>query len=327
MKVAVTGANGLVGVNLISKLLEQGDSVKALIHRKPCVLSGFDVEIIEGDIMNDDMLTHLFSDVDVVFHAAAKISIGNTPYEELYKTNVEGTQKVFSIAKRQGVRTFIHFSSIHAMQQPDKNKPFSEKYPLATDSPFSYEKTKALAQQWLQNQKGNGMKVVILNPTAIIGPYDFKPSLVGEFLIKTVNHQLPGIIEGGYDWVDVRDVAQAAIAAIEKGKDGEHYILSGKWLSLEEIIQLMENVLGEKIKPFVFPMWLAKTGLPFLSLWAKVTRSKPLYTSESLKILQLSSRTITSEKAKRTLGYSPRIVDQTIKDTMVWFNENGFIQF
>jgi len=324
MKVAVTGANGLVGVNLISRLLEQGNSVKALIHRKPCVLSGFDVEIIEGDIMNDDLLTHLFSGVEVVFHAAAKISIGNTSYEALYKTNVEGTKKAFTIAKQQGVKTFIHFSSIHAMQQPDRSKPFSEACPLAIDSPFNYEKTKALAQQWLQNQKGNGMKVVILNPTAIIGPYDYKPSLVGEFLVKTVNHQLPGIIEGGYDWVDVRDVVQAAIAAIEKGEDGEHYILSGRWLSLEEVTQVMENVLDEKVKPFVFPMWLAKTGLPFLYLWAKATRSKPLYTSESLKILQLSSKTITFEKAKSTLDYSPRPIEQTIKDTLEWFSENGY---
>ena len=325
MKAAVTGANGLVGVNLITHLLEQGNRVKALIHHKPCSLSSFNIEIIEGDILDEEILIRLFTDIDVVFHAAAKISIGNISYEEIYKTNVEGTQKAFTIARRQGVKTFVHFSSIHALQQPAVEEPFSENASLALNSPFYYEKTKAITQQWLQHQQGNGMKVVILNPTAIIGPLDFKPSLVGEFLIKIMNHKLPGIIEGGYDWVDVRDVVKAAVDAIEKGEDGEHYIISGKWLSLKEVTHIMEMVSGKKFKPFVFPMWLAKLGLPFLYLWAKLTSSQPLYTSESLKILQNSSENIISEKAKNVLDYSPRPIEQTIKDTLAWFNDNGFL--
>jgi dihydroflavonol-4-reductase len=166
------------------------------------------------------------------------------------------------------------------------------------------------------------MKVVILNPTAILGPCDFKPSLIGEFIKKVLNRKLPGIIEGGYDWVDVRDVAEAAISAISNGKDGEHYILSGKWLSLTDITLLMEEITGRKLKPFVFPMWMAKAGLPFLGLWAKLTQSQPLYTSESLKIVKASSRNIISDKAKQELGFSSRPIKETLEDTIKWFKEN-----
>ena len=323
MNIAVTGANGLVGLNLVRALLDQGHAVKALIHHGADIFDKLQAEVVKGDILDDNTLDYLLQDAEVVFHAAARISIGNTPYDELYQINVEGTKKVFLAAKSKGVKTFIHFSSIHALQHPGKEKPYTEVSSPAVNSPFLYEKTKAIAQQWLQEQKGNGMKVVILNPTAILGPCDFKPSLIGEFIKKVLNRKLPGIIEGGYDWVDVRDVAEAAISAISNGKDGEHYILSGKWLSLTDITLLMEEITGRKLKPFVFPMWMAKAGLPFLGLWAKLTQSQPLYTSESLKIVKASSPYILSDKAKQELGFSSRSIKETLEDTIKWFEENA----
>ena len=325
MHIAVTGANGLVGVNLVKQLTEAGHSVKALIHHKTDIFDKFPAEVIQGDILDDKTVDRLCIGVDVVFHAAARISIGNTSFKELYETNVEGTKKVFLAAKKNGAKTFVHFSSIHAFKSPEKDKPYTEDCSSAIDSPFSYEKTKALAQQWIQQQKRNGMKVVILNPTAIIGPCDFKPSLVGELIINVMKHKLPGIVEGGYDWVDVRDVATAAINAVETGKDGEHYILSGRWLSLAGMILLMEKITDKKLKPFVFPIWLATVGLPFLSLWAKLTKSQPLYTSESLKIVQSGSKNIVSEKARKQLAFSARPLEETLRDTIEWMREHDYL--
>jgi len=322
VKIAVTGANGLVGINLVKQLSEQGHTVRALIHHGDNIFDKLKAEVISGDILDTETMDVLCKDMDVVFHSAARISIGNTPYQELYQTNVEGTKNVFHAAKKSGVKTFIHFSSIHALRYPGNEAPFTEDCPPAVDSPFLYEKTKAIAQQWLQNQKGNGMKVVILNPTAILGPCDFKPSLIGAFIQKVINHKLPGIINGGYDWVDVRDVVQAAINAIDKGKDGEHYIISGKWLSLEEMVSIMGSLTGEKLKPFVFPVWLAKTGLPFLKLWAVITNSSPLYTSQSLKIVQNGSKNVVSKKARKNLDFTPRPIEETLKDTIIWIKEN-----
>ncbi len=324
MTVSVTGANGLVGSNLIRLLLTKGYKVKALVHQHAKALEGLTVEIFKGDMLDKAVLTRLFTDTDVVFHAAAIISIGEYSYQTVYRANVEGTQTVFSTAKKLGVKTFVHFSSIHALSPPATGMPCTEDCSLATDSRYSYEKTKALAQAWLQQQKGNGMKIVILNPTAIVGPHDYKPSFIGELLGNVLRKKLPAIVNGGYNWVDVRDVAEAALLAAEKGVDGDHYLVSGYWLSLPELIGLMEKITGLNVMPPVIPFWLARVGVPFLKLWSKITGSRPLYTRESLQILQNSSKNIVPEKARAVLGYTARPTEQTLRDTLEWMRENSF---
>ena len=325
MKAAITGANGLVGANLARELLNKGYKVKALYHGNKNALNGLNIETVQGSILDEKLMNIFLKDVDVVFHAAAKISIGKVSYDDLYNANVEGTKIVFNAAVKNKVKTFIHFSSIHALKQPEKNIPCSERCQFALESPFLYEKTKAIAQKWLTEQKGKGTKVIIINPTAILGPHDYRPSLIGEFIIEVMKRKLPGLVNGGYDWVDVRDVANASIMASENGKDGEFYIISGKWESLINITKLMEKISGENYNVRVFPMWLAKTGLPFLWLWSKLSGTTPLYTSDSLKILKLSSKNILSEKAEKELNYNPRPLEETLKDTMDWFKQNNFI--
>ena len=322
--VAVTGANGLVGSNLIRLLLSKGYTVKALVHHHSNALKGLNVEIIKGDILDKEVLTRLFTNTDIVFHAAAIISIGEYSYQTVYKANVEGTQTVFLTAKKLGVKTFVHFSSIHALRPPEAGMPCTENCRLAVDSMYSYEKTKALAQEWLQQQKGNGMKIVILNPTAIVGPHDYKPSFMGELLGNVLRKKLPAIVNGGYNWVDVRDVADAALNAAEKGIDGDNYLVSGYWLSLPDLIGLMEKIIGSKLKPPVIPFWLARVGVPFLKLWSKITGSRPLYTRESLQILRNSSKNIVPEKARKVLGYTARPTEQTLRDTLEWMHDINF---
>ncbi len=322
MKVAVTGGNGLVGANLVRLLVDKGYKVKALVHHNANALKGPDIEILKGDILDEKILTRLFTGVDVVFHAAAIISIGGFSYKTIYKANVEGTRQVFYAAKKSGVKTMVHFSSIDALQPPENDKWFSEACIPATRSVSYYKKTKALAQRWLQQQKGNGMKVVVLNPTAIFGPYDFKPSFIGEFMIKVMHKKLPAIVNGGYNWVDVRDVAIAAVSAAEKGKDGENYLVPGHWASLKEMILIIENITNRKLMPPQVPYWLATTGLPFLRAWALFTQSRPLYTAQSLSIIKNSSKNISYEKARKVLNYRPRPFKQTVFDTLAWMENN-----
>jgi dihydroflavonol-4-reductase len=326
MKAAITGANGLVGTNLARKLSEKGYEVKALFYNTANSLKGLKITKTKGDIRDKKFLDTFLKDVDVVFHAAAIISISGLTYKELYETNVEGTKNVFNVAKRNGVKVFVHFSSIHALKQNNGNRQCSEKCVLNINSSFLYERTKALAQKWLTEQKGNGMKVVILNPTAIIGPNDYKPSLVGEFIIKTVTRKLPALMKGGYNWVDVRDVVEASVNAVEKGKDGENYILSGRWESLTNITKILEKITGDRFKTVVIPYWLALFALPLFFLWAKLTKSTPLYTYESLKIIRDNNRNINSQKASTELGFNPCPLEQTLKETYFWFKENNFLQ-
>ncbi len=324
MKVFVTGANGLVGANLVRKLLQKGYAVKAMVRSSSEALKGLDVKVVKGDILDERFLESNIKGVDAVFHAAAKISIGNTSYEELYETNVTGTQNVYYSAKINGVDRFVFFSSIHAYSVSGVDF-CDENCPLALESGFNYEKTKAIAQKWLLDRKDKGPDIIILNPTALIGPYDFKPSLTGEFIINVLKRRLPAIVKGGYNWVDVRDVVDAAVKALQNGKKGESYILSGEWVSLSEIIDKIENITNEKYKIITVPLWLAKAGIPFLKVWSVLNKTTPLYTPESLKILNTGRKSISHEKASKDLGFMPAPFDKTLSDTIRWFKENNTV--
>ena len=223
MKIGVTGANGHVGANLIRRLLRDDHTITVLQYRDHEALDGLDLIRIKGDLSNVESLDRFCTGVDVVYHLAAKISIGNNSFDELYKINVEGTQNLIHAAKKAGVKRVIHFSSIHALSHLPLDKPMDESNPIVTDSPLAYEKTKSLAQQWVQQQQEVNFDVIILNPTSIVGPYDFKPSLMGQFILKLYNGTLPGLVPGGYDWVDVRDIAEAAANALYQGEGGDGY--------------------------------------------------------------------------------------------------------
>ena len=136
----------------------------------------------------------------------------------------------------------------------------------------------------------NGMDGVIINPTSVVGPNDFIPSLVGRAIIQICQNKLPGLIRGGYDWVDVRDVVSGTLQAIEKGRTGERYLLSGKWLSLPDLVGIISRYHKIKTKHAILPYWLAELGVPFLKVYAMLRKADPLYTRESLDIIKHSHR-------------------------------------
>jgi len=324
MKVAITGANGLVGVNLALQLINQGHQVKGLYYHSKNGIESLNMLTVKGDINDYKAMESFVKDTDVIFHCAAAITISNTPYKELYRTNVEGTKNVFNAALKAGAKTFVYFSSIHALEQK-KGVGCDEHCPLALHSGFLYEKTKALAQQWLQQQKDKGIKIVIINPTAIIGPNDYRPSLIGEFILNTARKKIPVLIKGGYNWVDVRDVVNTAINAVTRGKNGDHYLVGGQWESLINMTKMIEKTIHEKIPVRVVPLWLAWAGLPFLRFWSFIHGKTPLYTSDSLKILNSSNKKINYQKAITELGHQPRPLENTLKDTINWFKQNNYL--
>jgi dihydroflavonol-4-reductase len=171
----------------------------------------------------------------------------------------------------------------------------------------------------------HGPEVVVLNPTAILGPYDFQPSLLGNAVIRFYKGQNPSLIPGGYDWVDVRDVCYAAINAIDKGMPGECYLLSGSWKSLKDMACTVEKLGGHKTPWLNLPWWLAHVGAGVLNMHSTLTGGIPLYTSMSLDTLKESHRNISSAKAARDLGYSSRPFEETMADTIRWFKENNYI--
>jgi dihydroflavonol-4-reductase len=165
---------------------------------------------------------------------------------------------------------------------------------------------------------------VICNPTAILGPNDFERSRVGRVFTDLVNRRLPSLIDGGFDWVDVRDVAAGLIAAGEKGRTGESYLLSGRWASVRELAGIVESVTGISPPRVTSPMWLARIGAPFVVAYGRMVGREPLYTMEALRALR-ANRHIDNSKARSELGYAPRPLEQTVRDAIAWLAMDGAV--
>lgn len=325
-KIGITGANGHVGANLVRKLLLEKYDVRVLQYHDHEAFDGLTVEVASGDLNHPESLASFCNGLDVVIHLAAKISIGNNSYESLARTNIEGTKNLVNAAKNAKVHRLIHFSSIDAFIHPPEPELLEESGLLAVKSEVPYEKTKAIAEEWVRSQQTDSFDVIVFNPTAIVGPFDFKPSLIGDLIIRLYNGKLPALIPGGYDFVDVRDVCDAACKAIYQGQGGEKYILSGRWKSINDFASLLGAVTDKKIDKMIMPMWVAWIGLPFIRLFAKLSGQRPLYTKQSLTILQSGSKNISHEKAKKELGFRARPLAETLKDTFAWFKENNYIK-
>ncbi len=325
MKVAVTGANGHLGANLCRQLQEKGYEVRALIHRNNEAIQELNIEEIKGSITHYQDVANLVKGCETVFHLAAVISINSKDKNKIFPVNLGGTEHVLKACQKNYVKRLIYLSSIHTLQQHPLDKKLTEDRPLITKSTFTYEYAKAKAEKLLLENNGN-LEIIVLNPTSIIGPFDFKPSLMGQFQLKLYTNQLPGLVKGGYNWVDVRDVANAAINAIQKGKNKNRYILAGQWTSLADFAKIMANQNGKAIKTNIIPDFLAKTGVPFISFCAMLKNEDPLYTFESLKILKTGNRFIDHSKAAKELGFSPRPLRKTIRDTYIWFKQNHYLK-
>ena len=326
MKIAVTGANGHVGVNLCKALLEQGHQVRALTHWHTKGLQDIPVTIIKGDVLDQESLKPLLKDIDVVFHLAARISITGDQDGMVSRINTEGTRNMLAIAAECKIKRFIHFSSIHAFKQQPQSQPLDETRPLVENEGFAYDRSKAAGERAVMEAVKNGFPALVLSPTAIIGPGDPEPSLTGNAVIDIYNHKIPSLVHGGYDWVDVRDIVAAAISAMHHGRIGEKYLLSGQWHSLQEFSGLIRIHSGRKTVNTILPMWIARLGLPFITLFSKLSGIKPLYTSESLTIITEGNRMISNAKARTELNFNPRPLTETIKDFLIWLKENGNLQ-
>lgn len=324
IKAAVTGASGHVGTNLCRMLMNRGYRVRALIHKSSAGLEDLDIEFVKGDVTSISDLQKLCEGCSVVFHLAACISIRKKD-DRCMAVNAGSCESLLVAARAEGVRRIIHFSSIHAFIQEPFDETLDEIRELELRSGVSYNRSKALGQKIMMEGSSTETEVIVLNPTAILGPYDFQPSLLGNAVIRFFRGQNPSLIPGGYDWVDVRDICSAAINAINQGVPGECYLLSGGWKSLKEMADAVERLGGHKAPRLTLPWWLAHVGAAVLNLHATVTGGVPLYTSMSLDTLKESHRNISSAKAARDLDYRSRPFEETMADTIRWFLENKYI--
>jgi dihydroflavonol-4-reductase len=175
------------------------------------------------------------------------------------------------------------------------------------------------------NAVNEGLDAVILSPTAVIGPFDYRGSFLGSALIKIYKNKIPMLVSGGYNWVDVRDIAVAAIRAVELGRKGEKYILSGNFCSLKDLSEMTDRLSGKRTPKLLAPILMAKVAFPFIHFYYSLINEKPIYTLQSLDLLINAPKNISFGKAKADLNYSPRPLTETLNDTFKWYRENKYL--
>ncbi|MEI6124483.1 MAG: NAD-dependent epimerase/dehydratase family protein [Bacteroidota bacterium] len=324
MKIAITGASGHVGSNLCRKLIEQNFEINVLYHNDDKAFRDLPLNIIKGELRSIQTLDNLIQGVDIVIHTAAFIAVNQYDEQQVIDTNIQGTKNIIDKCRQHNVKRLIHFSSIHAFNQFPLNQPLNENRELISNSPYIYDKTKAQSETLVRQANGNGLQTIVLSPTSIIGPYDFKPSLVGRSLINIYKRNLPALISGGYDFVDVRDIVDATINAITMAQPGEKYLLSGNWHSIKEFGDLIQKVSGVKRPKFICPLWLAKFGMPLMKYFVD-KENRLVFNKQTIEILESGHRNISSAKAKKELNFTCRPLEESIHDAFYWFRNNGYL--
>ena len=320
--IAVTGANGHLGNVVCRKLIEEGYRVKALYHSNNEGLLHLPLELIQGDVLNPENIHQLLFGCEAVIHCAGIISISGDPDGRVFLTNTEGTQNVLKASLANGLKRIIHISSVHAVTELPHALPYDESRPYKGESDPVYDHSKARGEQiLLEGAKNSSLEIIILRPSSIVGPYDFKPSLLGAALLDFYHQKIPFLPEGGYDFTDVRDVAKAVVNAVHLGRNGEAYILSGSYYNFSQFAAIINKVTGKKVPKKVIPYRWLKALLPFVTIYAKWTRTLPAFTQESIDAIFHGHPCMDSSKAIHELQYSFRPSEQSLRDFYSWQKE------
>jgi dihydroflavonol-4-reductase len=300
------------------------------------MLDGLDVERCRGDLGDPSSLARAFAGAAVVVHAAVHISLLRTDVRHLDATNVAGTAAVVAACRAAGVCRLVHVSSIHALEQRPLDRPVDEDRPLSDERPARglppYDRSKAAGERIVREASRDGLETVILNPTGMFGPFDFKPSLFGRVLLALANGRLPALVDGGFDWVDVRDVAASTATAAELlagGRApglvaGRRYLLPGRWASIAEVAGMVADCTGVPAPGWAAPLWAARVGAPFSTAAALALGHPPLFTGVSLAALR-NNRRVSGRRAAADLGHRPRDLGDSVADTVRWFADRGLL--
>ncbi len=318
MRILVTGATGFIGNVLVKELADFGYDVVSLC------LEGEDVSHVEkysrviyGNVLDKSSLTEPLLNVDIVCHLAGIIDLGFENHELVRKVNVEGTKNVINAAYEHNIKKFLYVSSVHAIPEDKSFK--SQKEPITFDPDLvegDYPKTKAEASKYVQEfSESHQMNTIIILPSGVIGPYDYKNSNTGYVIRRYIEGKMPFYLDGAYNFIDVRDVATGIRLAIEKGEKSNSYILSGYQLSVKQILDELSSQTGfKKVRKkisYKFLLFLSKVMAPFYKLFKR----KPLLSTYSLKVLK-TNPDFSNRKAKKKLGFKTRTFQETIRDTI-----------
>lgn len=321
---AVTGAAGHLGNTIIRQLIRKGMRVRALVLKgvSPNMQFPKNVDIFIGDVRNLESLRPFFQTESgeelIVIHAAGIVSISSRFDPLVYAVNVNGTENVLKLCSEYKVKKLVHVSSVHAIPELPNGRVIKE---VDTFDPNKvvglYAKTKAEATSLVLNAAKKGLNASVVHPSGICGPYDYGNGHLTQLLIDYCKGSLFACVKGGYDFADVRDIAAGIITCTDKGRPGECYILSGRFISIQKLLYTFHILTGKKEIKVLLPMWLARATAPLSEVYYRIMKQPPLFTSYSLYTLSANAL-FSHEKAQKELGYTLRPLEKTVEDTIVW---------
>jgi dihydroflavonol-4-reductase len=324
----VTGGSGFVGSHVVRALLAKGRSVRCLVRAESRRdnLDGLPVEIAVGDLTDPASLARALTGVHTLYHVAADYRLWAKDPRELYRANVGGTQSILAAAAKAGVARVVYTSSVAALGGNDDGSPGDETTPVVRERIIGhYKKSKYDAERVAAEWAAKGLPVVIVNPSTPVGERDIKPTPTGQLIVDFLNRRMPAYVDTGLNLVDVRDVAAGHLAAAEKGRPGERYILGNRDMTLKEILDALARLTGLPALRVRLPHWIPLSVAAVSTAWSEVTGRAPGISLESVR-MSTHRMFFDAGKAVRELGLPQTPVDEPLGRAVAWFREKGYVR-
>jgi dihydroflavonol-4-reductase len=331
MTTLVTGATGFVGSHVARQLVSAGHSVRILVRKSSNLqaLEGVRVEAFEGDLRDAGSLERAMRGIRRVFHVAADYRLWTRNPEEIYESNVEGTRKLLEAAGRSGVERVVYTSTVATIAVPQPHRAGGSLPNEVTPAELSqmighYKRSKYLAELEAIKAAGAGVPVVIVNPTAPVGPGDWKPTPTGRIVVDFLNGKMPAYVDTGLNVVAVEDVASGHLLAAEKGRIGERYILGARNMTLKGILDALSAITGRPAPRIRLPHAVALAAGYADELYSRMVGREPQIPVEGVKMSR-HKMFVESDKAERELGYKPTPVEAALERSVRWYEDHDYI--
>ena len=327
-KVLVTGASGFVGSAVARKLKERGFAVRALVRKTSPTghLSDLDLEFAQGDLRDAASVGEAMRGVRYVFHVAADYRLWARDPHEIVRNNMVGTRTIMEAARDAGVERIVYTSSVATLKCRQEGDPADETMPLKEEHAIgAYKRSKVAAERLVERMVGEGLPVVIVNPSTPIGPCDVKPTPTGRIIVEAAAGRMPAFVDTGLNMVHVEDVAEGHLLAFDKGRIGERYILGGQNATLSDILAVVARERGRKAPKVKIPRGAIVPLAMVAEMVARRTGKEPFVTLDGLRMSK-NRMFFTAAKAERELGFKARPYAEGIKDAIAWFQRAGYLK-
>jgi dihydroflavonol-4-reductase len=327
MTTLVTGATGFVGSHVARQLVSAGRSVRVLVRPNSNLqaLAGLKVEYFEGDLRDQKSLECALQAIRCVFHVAADYRLWTPRPEEIYEINVKGTRNLLNAARHAGVERIVYTSTVATIAVPRHGALPNETVQATLDEMIGhYKRSKFLAEQVAFEAAAAGIPVVVVNPTAPVGPWDWKPTPTGRIILDFLKGKMPAYVDTGLNLAPVEDIAAGHLLAAEKGCAGQRYILGGRNMTLKQILDALSAITGRPAPRFRLPHAIALAVGYADQLFSRLAGREPQIPVEGVKMSR-HRMFVESDKAEHELGYKPTAVEAALERAVSWYQQHGYL--